>query len=172
MTQAAVNNAIVLYRLSVSREDVEKTEELFFTTPLLQKVLDNPVILQRQKETVINKLFSKAQLPAKIADFINMMCRLGYCASMGDIFQAYYQYWDEQNQILRAELVDATSPTSEEIKEVEDILRTRYPDKQLDLTVKVDEALIGGYIIRVRHKEYDRSFEGRLRQMERKLTGR
>ena len=36
---AAINNAKVLYRLSVDRADVKKAEELFFLTPELQKTL-------------------------------------------------------------------------------------------------------------------------------------
>ena len=36
----------------------------------------------------------------------------------------------------------------------------------------VDESLIGGYVVKVGYKEYDHSYEGRLRQLQRKLTGR
>ena len=44
MTQAAVNNAIVLHRLSVSREDVRRADELYSKTSELQKILTNPEI--------------------------------------------------------------------------------------------------------------------------------
>ena len=40
------------------------------------------------------------------------------------------------------------------------------------MTESVDETLLGGYIVRMKNEEYDRSYEGRLRQLERKLTGR
>ena len=49
MTQAAVNNAIVLYRLSVKREDVENAQKLFFTAPQLQDVLENPTVSLAKK---------------------------------------------------------------------------------------------------------------------------
>ena len=54
MTQAAVNSAKVLYRLSVSREDVEKAEKLFFMTPQLQKVLTSPVVPAAKKYEIID----------------------------------------------------------------------------------------------------------------------
>ena len=41
MTQAAVNNAKVLYQLSVERAVVEKTDALIFLTPELLEVLEN-----------------------------------------------------------------------------------------------------------------------------------
>ncbi len=47
-----------------------------------------------------------------------------------------------------------------------------YPDSEITLTQSIDESLIGGYVVKVGYKEFDHSYEGRLRQLERKLTGR
>ena len=55
---------------------------------------------------------------------------------------------------------------------MQDFLKSRYPDYTIELTKTVDADLLGGYVIRAHHKEYDRSFEGRFCQLERKLTGR
>ena len=52
------------------------------------------------------------------------------------------------------------------------ILDKNYPDSEITLTQSVDESLIGGYVVKVGYKEYDHSYEGRLRQLQRKLTGR
>lgn len=68
--------------------------------------------------------------------------------------------------------VDAIARQPEEEAEARKILAEKYPDCEIVLTEKEDENLLGGYIIKVHHKEYDRSYEGRLRQLERKLTGR
>ena len=60
----------------------------------------------------------------------------------------------------------------QESKQAQDFLKSRYPDYTIELTKTVDADLLGGYVIRAHHKEYDRSFEGRFCQLERKLTGR
>ena len=39
MTQAAVNNAIVLYRLAVERRDVEEAQRVYFVTEKLAQTL-------------------------------------------------------------------------------------------------------------------------------------
>ena len=44
MTQAAVNNAIVLYRLAVERRDVEEAQRVYFVTEKLAQTLANPLI--------------------------------------------------------------------------------------------------------------------------------
>ena len=172
MTQELVNNAIVLHRLSVSREDVEKADEIFFTTSELQKVLDSPVVVQKKKETVIEKIYQDAGISDKLTGFIKMMCRLGYAADMRDIFDAYYRKWDDANKVLRANLVSAAPASEELIQSAEDILAKKYPEYKVVLTKEVDESLIGGYVIKLLNKEIDRSYEGKIRQLERKLTGR
>lgn len=169
MTQAAVNNAIVLYRLSVDRESVEKASKLYFETPKLQEVLCAPTVPLNRKFAVIDKVFALDNTPKVLVDYIKMMCRLGECESMSEIFDAYYKYWDKQNKVLRAELISSSSEDDYR-EEAESFLKQRQPGYKIELTETVDESLLGGYVIRANHKEYDRSFEGRFRQLERKLT--
>lgn len=172
MTQAAVNNAKVLYQLSVERQDVERAQELFFVTPKLQEMLENPTIPIAKKYDIIEKVFGLEETPKVLKDFVKTMCRLGNIGQMHDIFEAFYRYHDRQNHILRAELVSAEAASGEDVKEAQELLQSKYPNEKIYLTQKVDESLLGGYVIRTLNKEYDRSYEGRLRQLERKLTRR
>ena len=47
-----------------------------------------------------------------------------------------------------------------------------YPDEKVVLSEETDASLLGGYVVRVGYEEYDHSYEGKLRRLERKLTGR
>lgn len=172
MTQSAINNAKVLYQLSVERQDVENAQKLFFVTPKLQETLENPTIPMSKKYGIIEKVFELEKIPKPVKDFIKMMCRLGYIGQMQDIFEAFYRYHDSKNHILRAELISAVEATDDEAADAQELLQSKYPDEIIYLTRKVDESLLGGYMIRTLHKEYDRSYEGRLRQLERKLIRR
>ena len=165
MTQAAVNSAKVLYRLSVSREDVEKAEKLFFMTPQLQKVLTSPVVPAAKKYEIIDQVFALETTEDVLVRYMKTMCRIGNMTEMQDIFQYYYKYWDQMHHVVRADLIYAETPSKEEEAEAKEIL-------EITLTQSVDESLIGGYVVKVGYKEYDHSYEGRLRQLQRKLTGR
>ena len=152
MTQAAVNNAIVLYRLAVERRDVEEAQRVYFVTEKLAQTLANTLIPLTKKYDIIEKL--------------------GYAAEMNEIFEAYYRYWDEKNHIIRAELISAEAATDEEANDAKALLQSKYPEYEISLTQKVDETLLGGYVIKTLNTEYDRSYEGKLRELERKLTRR
>ena len=64
MTQAAVNNAIVLYRLAVERRDVEEAQRVYFVTEKLAQTLANPLIPLTKKYDIINIRFKKETIKA------------------------------------------------------------------------------------------------------------
>ena len=99
MTQAAVNNAIVLYRLAVERRDVEEAQRVYFVTEKLAQTLANPLIPLTKKYDIIEKVYGFESEPKLITSFIKEMVKLGYAAEMNEIFEAYYRYWDEKNRI-------------------------------------------------------------------------
>ena len=163
MTQAAVNNAIVLYRLAVERRDVEEAQRVYFVTEKLAQTLANPLIPLTKKYDIIEKVYGFESEPKLITSFIK---------EMDEIFEAYYRYWDEKNHIIRAELISAEAATDEEANDAKALLQSKYPEYEISLTQKVDETLLGGYVIKTLNTEYDRSYEGKLRELERKLTRR
>lgn len=172
MTRAAVNNAIVLYRLAVERRDVEEAQRVYFVTEKLAQTLANPLIPLTKKYDIIEKVYGFESEPKLITSFIKEMVKLGYAAEMNEIFEAYYRYWDEKNHIIRAELISAEAATDEEANDAKALLQSKYPEYEISLTQKVDETLLGGYVIKTLNTEYDRSYEGKLRELERKLTRR
>lgn len=172
MTQEAINNAIVLYELSVKRETVDAAKKLYESEPALKKALESPVVPLNKKHNIIDGIFKSADYPKELCNFLKIMSDYGQIDELEEIFQAYYKYWDEKNNVLRAELFFPKMPEDKEIEQAKEFLAEKYPDKQTIAEVKTDPEMIGGLLIRVNQEEYDWSYEGRLKQLERKLTGR
>ena len=172
MMQQAMNNAKVLYQLSVSREDVETAEQLYHMESELKKVLADPTVTLKKKEHIIEQVFSLTELSDPLRNFLKVICAHRQIDELDDIFEAYYEYWDEMHDILRAELSYAEKPEQTELEQAEKFLMNKYPGKQFVFNEKIDENLLGGILIRVGHEEYDWSYCGMLNQLERKLTGR
>ena len=156
MTQKAVNNAKVLYRLNISRSDVEETHKIFTKAPFLLETLTNPVVSEEAKEVVLDKIARQS----------------GEIGQITDIFNCYYEYWDKMNHILHAKVIYADDKAKEEKEAIQKQLESIYPDEKVVLSEETDASLLGGYVVRVGYEEYDHSYEGKLRRLERKLTGR
>ena len=118
MTQKAVNNAKVLYRLNVLRSDVEQAHKIFKKAPFLLETLTNPVVSEEAKEAVLDKIVRQSGLPDLLGNFMKMMCRIGEIGQITDIFNCYYKYWDERNHILHAEVIYADEETKKEIQDM------------------------------------------------------
>ena len=172
MTQAAVNNAEVLYRLGIGWSEAKTFREIYDLAPELKEVLESPVVSTEKKDAVIDRVFSVPGISKKMRDFTKVMCRLGYIGRMQEILEAFEHCWDRQNHILRAKLICAGEPEASQEDEARAILERDYPGAEVILERQVDEDLLGGFVLQVDHMEYDRSYEGRLHQLKRKLTGR
>lgn len=133
---------------------------------------DEPGRTGSKKYEIIDQVFALETTEDVLVRYMKIMCRIGNMTEMQDIFQYYYKYWDQMHHVVRADLIYAETPSKEEEAEAKEILDKNYPDSEITLTQSVDESLIGGYVVKVGYKEYDHSYEGRLRQLQRKLTGR
>ena len=162
MTQKAVNNAKVLYRLNVLRSDVEQAHKIFKKAPFLLETLTNPVVSEETKEAVLDKIVRQSGLPDLLGNFMKMMCRIGEIGQITDIFNCYYKYWDERNHILHAEVIYADEETKKEKASILKQLESIYPKEKIVLSEKTDASLLGGYVVYVGYEEYDHSYEGKI----------
>lgn len=56
--------------------------------------------------------------------------------------------------------------------QVENFVKETFGNKGVELTVKYQPDLIGGFILRVGDREFDWSLQGRIRQLEQRLVRR
>ena len=162
MTRESVNNAKVLYRLSFDRSEVERAQEIYFLSPKLQQVMNNPTIPYEKKADILEKIFSKAGISEKLVKFFQVMCKHNESCEMKDIFK----------KIIRAQFFCTSSATAQEEEKAKELLSEKYNGYTIDWEKTVDDTLLGGYIVKVGNIEYDKSYRNRLRQLEEKLTGR
>ena len=167
-----MNSAKGLYRLSFDRSEVEEAEKIYFLTPALQNTMENPIIPYEKKADILERVFSKEDVPEKLIRFFQVMCKHNESGEMKEIFKEYYRYRDGMENIVRAEYICTTSSTKEEEDEAKKILAEKYSGSTIDWKKKTDDTLLGGYVLKVGNVEYDKSYKGRLKQLEDRITGR
>ena len=87
--------------------------------------------------------------------------------------KADYEEKLEQANVKADQIILAARDQAKEEKEaIQKQLESIYPDEKVVLSEETDASLLGGYVVRVGYEEYDHSYEGKLRRLERKLTGR
>lgn len=167
MTQTAINYGKILYDLNIPREQIQVLGELLSKEPKIVEYLSNPTIEQPQKSAVISRIFD-----GELAAFVSMLCKYHRTKYLPDAIQAYYKYYDKQKGIVRCTLKYAKAVTQEEKEKMKEVLRVQFHAKEIIMEEHQDSSILGGLLIEADGIEYDFSYEGRLRQLEKKLIGR
>ena len=167
MTQTAINYAKVLHQLNISRESIGIIKEIIQSVPEVEEALEAPVITREEKYRVTDRIF-----PEETRSFIKILCDNDRVNQLMDICEAYEDEYRRIHHILKAEIYSAESLSDKKKREIEMFLQDKYPDMTYQLSYEIDKKLMGGTLIKAGNIEYDNSYEGRLHQLELKLTGR
>lgn len=165
--QAAVRYAKVLYELKIPKEAIQITKDIFEEVPKLRDAFVNPTIRQELKLKVIDQVF-----PKEIRNFLKVTCRYQRLDMIDDIFVAYKRYCDEQEKVLNAVLTCVEPPSEAQIQEMKAFLCGKYDAVTVNIDIRTDETLLGGFVLLAGSDEYDWSLKGRLNRLEQKLTWR
>lgn len=167
MTQTAINYAKALHELNISRESMNAVKELLENVPAICEVLEAPVIPKEEKKRAVDRIF-----PEEVRAFIKLLCDYDRADQLNNICEAYETEYRRIHHILKAEVYSAKPLADEKKQEIEKFLQEKYPDMTYQLSYEVKKKLMGGTVIKAGNMEYDNSYEGRLHQLELKLTGR
>ncbi|MBS4993884.1 MAG: F0F1 ATP synthase subunit alpha [Roseburia sp.] len=166
MTQPVIDYAKEMKRLSVSPEDVKQTVELLEALPQVKVDFENPTVELEKKIHLIEMIF-----PKQIRDFLELLCDHHDFNLFSEIVEAYYEELRkvENNPNLAVQISYVVPPTDDQLNKMKEFLKEKCHADALDVTLKEDKNLLGGFIIRAGNEEYDWSMRGRLQQIERSM---
>lgn len=167
MTQLSINYAKVLLELHIPDEDIVRSEQIFAQVPKLLRVFTSPVVRETKKMILIDRIF-----PETIRCFLKVMCRNHAMDGVLDTFAEYRKLYCEEHRILPAVMTYNSRPDPAQIEAVKQFLCDKYKKDQVDLILRQDPGLTGGFVVRMGDREIDWSLRGRLKQLEQKLMWR
>ena len=167
MNQTAINYGQVLLELAVPREDIESSRQIWESSLPLRQALTNPVIQNKQKNKVIDKIF-----PSSMHSFMKIVCKYQEESLLSEIFQAYDKLEHESRGILCGTLYCVKEPDKSQLEQIDARLCRELNARQVVLHVQPDKSLIGGFIIRIGDLEIDQSILGSMNCLKEKLIWR
>ena len=150
----------------VSPEDVKQTVELLEALPQVKVDFENPTVELEKKIHLIEMIF-----PKQIRDFLELLCDHHDFNLFSEIVEAYHEELRkvENNPNLAVQISYVVPPTDDQLNKMKEFLKEKCHADALDVTLKEDKNLLGGFIIRAGNEEYDWSMRGRLQQIERSM---
>ncbi|MEL6703985.1 MAG: ATP synthase F1 subunit delta [Bacteroidota bacterium] len=126
-------------------------------------LFESPVIPNDKKTSVVEKLL-KGNVQPLTLDFVKLLVQKDRDGLLPEVLDAYQALRDEVNGVVEADVRSAMPLSAKETKALTKTLQQRT-GKKVRLQVRVDEALMGGIVVRIGDQVYDGSVRHQLAQL-------
>lgn len=149
----------------VHREDVQALKMLCETNDAFLSALSNPFVEKEEKERIIERL-----VPDALKVYVKKLRDDSQTELLPTIYQEYEQLYRKECGIVSGILEYVTMPDSAQLDGIRSFVKKEYHAEQVELTLKENKKLIGGFTLTVNGEEYDMSLKERIRLMNETLN--
>jgi F-type H+-transporting ATPase subunit delta len=135
----------------------------------LREFFINPAVPSLQKIAVLDAMNKKLGMSKELRNLIAVLIDNDRIGAVAEVAQAYRKLVQQQSGISQAEIVTARKLSAEDRK----LLVTevgKLAGGRVDATFRIDEAILGGTVVRIGSTVYDGSVRGRLDRLKDALT--
>ncbi len=143
--------------------------ELWAESSELSQAMASPVLEVEAKKAAIEKIFAKKITPSFL-NFLKLLAdrqRIGYLDS---VLNRLLELYREQRNIALATVTSAVELDEDQQKEILKKIQSIAGTDNLELKLKVDSDLIGGFVVNVGSKVIDASLSGQVRRLALELA--
>lgn len=132
-------------------------------------MLKSPIVKTDKKRAILNEIFSSKVSELSIA-FINIVTDKQREAILGAIAENFIFLYNKIKNIVNVSVTTATTITDDIRTEVSKQLKSIVGDAEVQVEERVDESLIGGFVLRIGDREYNASLSNKLQKLKREFV--
>jgi F-type H+-transporting ATPase subunit delta len=149
--------------------DLKAVDQIMRAVPRLARVLHAPTIAGSRKSALLDTAFS-GRVGALTLRFLKLLVDRRREDALGELYNEFRALADEHRGIVQVEVTSAVPLTDAEREALAASLSQRT-GKKVQLTVAVDESLLGGLMLRMGDTIVDGSVRTRLARLRERLLG-
>jgi len=147
-----------------ANEDMKLLGEVCSSNHDFVRMLQNPVIHADKKIKVIAKLFGSSMNKTSLS-FMSLMIRKRRERYLPAIAEAFDDLYKTSEGVKTAFVTSAVELSGNEKNSILGILQ-KLTDKKIDLVQKINEALIGGFVINLDDLQIDQSLSTKIKKLK------
>jgi F-type H+-transporting ATPase subunit delta len=136
----------------------------------LRRLIRSPVISREQQGQALATIAERAGFADLTKKFLGVVAEHRRLFALPEVIAAYGTMLAEHKGEVAAELVSAVPLQEQQIAALKDQLSASV-GKQIMLSARVDQGLLGGLVVRVGSRMLDASLRTKLRQLELAMKG-
>jgi F-type H+-transporting ATPase subunit delta len=153
------------------QEELSAWELMMQANQPLLEVFRNPTVPYEQKRKVLTALVARARVRPTTANFLQVLLQNQRLGDLGEVNKRFAQVLDERSGVVSAEVTTAR-PVPEDSQQALRAKLSAMTGKDVRLSFKTDEELIGGMVTRIGSTIYDGSVRSQLQLAKEKLAGK
>jgi len=130
-------------------------------SPDLQRLVRSPVYSAAEQTKAFGALLDRAGVSGIASNFVRLVAAKRRLFALSDMIRDYNKLFDAARGVTRAEVTSAAPLADEQISALKDQLRGTA-GKDVDLSLKVDPAIIGGLVVKLGSRMVDGSLRTKL----------
>lgn len=151
------------------KNDMVLIEQVIDQNSELEAILQNPVIPLDKKASILEGIFGKS-VNAITRSYLKLVVSKGRAAILYDTTKAFVRQYNAIKGIVTAEVTSATALTAENKAEIVAVVKKEIGANEVIIKEKVNEKLIGGFILKVGDRQFDASITGSLNKLKKELA--
>jgi F-type H+-transporting ATPase subunit delta len=136
----------------------------------LQRLVKSPVIPAPDQIKALNALVARAQIGGLTANFLSLLARNRRLFALADMIVHFRALLAAERGEISAEVTTAHALAPDQMNLLKDTLRAAYA-KQVLITARVDQNLLGGMVVKVGSKMIDSSLRTKLNNLKVAMKG-
>lgn len=164
--------AKAVFELAIDSKSIDKIEKDFIAlqdllqeSQNLREAVQNPVISKAEQHSAMEFILRKVGVNELTEKFIKVLIENGRLRILADVATSYFEKVKEHKGEITASVTSAKPLLKKQITEIESSLGKTL-GKKVKVEEQVDEAILGGIIIKVGSKMLDASVLGGLEQLK------
>ncbi len=175
-SKAGARYAKSLIDLSTEQNALEeiKNDMVFFEGVVndnseLEAILKNPIVPLDKKAGILTDLFG-SKVHQITNSFLKLVVKKGRSSILFDTAKQFIAQYNEIKGIVTAEVTSAIALTDASKTEIVALVQKELGANQVIVKEKVDEKLIGGFILKVGDKQFDASIVSGLNKLKKEFA--
>lgn len=148
------------------KNDIDLVSELTKTSDF-NMIMESPTVKKNQKKEVVKQLIQKKVNPLTLS-FLNMIIENKREMYLSAICRNFIEQYRKTQGIKEATITTAVKLDKQLTNKIKDIITNLF-NTQVELSVKEDKNLIGGFVLRVGDQQINAGIANKLQQIEREF---
>jgi len=155
--------------LATVESQLAELATLFAENEVLRKALHNPAVPVQRKRAAVVEIVAKAGVLPIVGKTLALLAERDRLVILPDVAESFRQRMQDIRNVVRAEVTTTEPLSAERLQAIQRSLATAT-GRSVELTSRVDAAILGGMVARVGGTVFDASVTSHLQRIRQRLA--